>query len=135
MWFKQVSNDRAELEIELQEIASMFSFAPSIEKVVVGETSTIIEMEKIEGDLLSDLYGDDPSEVPIWIWGEIRRIVGTLLDVEGIEYIDITPYNFIQRDDEIIVIDFGDAKYTTDNVNWFLEEFLNGENSWNPDFN
>ena len=135
MWFKQVPNDKAELEVELQEIASKFNFTPYIENVIVGQNTTLIEMEKIEGDLLADLYGDDPDDIPIWIWGEIRRIVGTLLDIEGIEYIDITPYNFIQQDDQLFIIDFGDAKYVGEKVDWFLEDFLNGENSWNPDFN
>ena len=91
-------------------------------------------MEDLEEMCLADRYGDDPAKIPKWIWDEIRRMLLILLNAEGIEYIDITPYNFIQKDDKIYVIDFGDAKYTDGEVDWFLQEFLDGENSWNPDY-
>jgi hypothetical protein len=57
-------------------------------------------------------------------------------DNEGIEYIDITGYNFIEKDNKIYIIDFGDAEYSKKwkKTNWFLEEFLNGHHGWNPDF-
>ena len=60
----------------------------------------------------------------------------TLYDNEGIEYIDITGYNFIEKDKKIYIIDFGDAQYSKKwkKINWFLEEFLNGHHGWNPDF-
>jgi serine/threonine-protein kinase RIO1 len=57
-----------------------------------------------------------------------------LYEVEGIEYPDITPYNFIKVKNKIYIIDFGDAKYRDKETNWFLTEFMDGENSWNPDY-
>ena len=33
---------------------------------------------------------------------------------------------------DIKIIDFGHAKQIK--INWFLKDFLNGEFSWNPDF-
>ena len=55
---------------------------------------------------------------------------------EGIEYIDITGYNFIEKDNKVYIIDFGDAIYTKSHIemNWFLSYFLGGHNGWNPDF-
>jgi len=34
------------------------------------------------------------------------------------------------------MIDFGDARYTDNDkpVDWFVREFMEGENSWNPDY-
>lgn len=64
-------------------------------------------------------------------------MVRTLFEEEGIEYIDITPYNFLENEGELYMIDFGDARYIPTNIemDWFLKEFLeDGVNSWNPDF-
>jgi RIO-like serine/threonine protein kinase len=136
-WTKSVSNDKAELEIELQSIASTYGFSPNIHQVTTDEIHTYIQMDKIQGDTLYTLYGDEPGDIPDWIWEQIRLIIQILYDEEGIEYVDITPYNFMQSNGKIYVIDFGDARYipeTDEPINWFLEEFLEGTNSWNPDF-
>jgi tRNA A-37 threonylcarbamoyl transferase component Bud32 len=91
-------------------------------------------MEDLEADCLANVYGENPDDIPMWIWDEIRMMVKTLLDEEGIEYLDITPYNFIEKDKRIYMIDFGDAKYVDGETNWFLQEFIDGENYWNPDY-
>ena len=94
-------------------------------------------MEKIEGELLADKYGDDPGNTPEWIWDEIKSMLTILYEEEGIEYVDVTPYNFIEKDDRIYIIDFGDAYYASENQeqNWYLETFLNtNEKTWNPDY-
>ncbi len=58
---------------------------------------------------------------------------------EEIAYVDITPYNFIEIDDKIYIIDFGHATYTKsldEDRFWFLKDFLYGYklNIYNPDF-
>jgi len=126
----------SELEIELQTIASKYGFAPRILTINGNE----VTMEKINGPCLADLYTDDPTMIPDWIWKEIRRILRVLLEREGIEYIDITSYNFIQESDtnKIWIIDFGHAHYTKvkegNPINWFLQDILDGVRDWNPDF-
>jgi len=133
---KYVSPHDLDNEVELQTISASYGFSPDITRWNFDEErgTCFIEMEDLEEMCLADRYGDDPANIPEWIWGEIRRMLLILLNAEGIEYIDITPYNFIQKDDKIYVIDFGDAKYTDGEVDWFLQEFLDGENSWNPDY-
>jgi predicted Ser/Thr protein kinase len=135
--FTKVAKDS--LEIELQDIASKHGFAPRIDRV----DGLLMQMEEIKGSCLADIYTDDPKKVPEWIWAEIHRILSVLFECDGIEYIDITAYNFILEEgsDTIWIIDFGDAYYSkvgqTDDkkpVNWFLREVLDGEKSWNPDF-
>ena len=135
MYTKLVFSDRADLEIELQTIASKYGFSPKILKVEDNGTTCKLIMEDVEAECLANMYGDDPEDLPSWIWDQIRIMVTTLYEHEGIEYKDITPYNFIEKDHRIYMIDFGDAGYVTNAPkDWFLDEFMNGENSWNPDY-
>jgi tRNA A-37 threonylcarbamoyl transferase component Bud32 len=131
MFIKEVDEEIGELEVELQTIATRHGFAPMIWDTEIVNGKIIITMDHLGSENLDDTYGE---EIPEEVWDEIRRIVRTLYEEEGIEYIDITPYNFIEKDGKIYVIDFGDAKYTDGEPNWFLNEFLDGENSWNPDY-
>jgi len=133
MFVKVVSED-ADNEVELQKIASSYGFSPRVLSHNKLDDSSFIMMEDLEAECLADVYGENPDNIPLWIWDEIRSMVTALFDQEGIEYVDITPYNFIEKDNRIYMIDFGDAKYTNGEVNWFLSEFLDGENSWNPDY-
>lgn len=135
--FTKVAKDS--LEIELQDIASKHGFAPRIQRI----DGNVIQMDSVNGMCLADLYTDDPAKVPDWIWTEIHRILSVLFECEGIEYIDITGYNFMLEEEtkKVWIIDFGDAYYSTtpqtDNkkpLNWFLREVLDGQKSWNPDF-
>lgn len=134
MFIKEVSSDGSDMEIELQRIAAGYGFSPKIIDVQNAGDVTRIYMENLEEEPLSGKYGDDPDDIPDWIWDEIRGMVSILFEEEGIEYRDITPYNFIEKDEKVFMIDFGDAKYTDGEPNWFLAEFLEGENSWNPDY-
>ena len=128
-----------QLEYELQNyISSTYNFTPKINKLSYLETESEITMEKINGKTLFEKYSDDPSDIPKWVWDEIRHILTILYEDEGIEYIDITPYNFmIDNNNKIWIIDFGHAFYTDSNkrINWFLSEFIYDQvNEFNPDF-
>jgi len=125
---------QADLEIELLKIAGAHGIAPNVIAVDYNRDSCEITMDKISGELLADKYGDDPRAIPPGIWKQIHKILLLLYKSEGIEYIDITPYNFIECDDKVFIIDFGDAHYRGKEQNWFLKEFLGGDFSWNPDF-
>lgn len=136
MYIKEVDSTIAPLEVELQEISAKYGFSPRILNVRKNKKSWRIEMEDIEEPCLADTYGEDPASIPEYVWDSIRAMLEILFEEEGIEYADITPYNFIEKNDRIYVIDFGDAKYVdeTKETNWFLSEFLDGKNSWNPDY-
>jgi len=136
MFIKEVPIERSELEIELQTIAARYGYSPEILTSVCVDDSCFITMEDLKADCLANIYGEDHADIPYWIWHELRIMITTLFEQEGIEYLDITPYNCIEKDGKVYLIDFGDAKYTSPNeeVNWFLIEFMYGENSWNPDY-
>ena len=124
-------------EIELQIVASKYGFCPKIFGYTFDEMGCIIKMENLNEMCLADKYGDLSEHISKDIWKQIHHIIGTLYEIEGIEYIDITPYNFIEKEGKVYIIDFGHAKNIDKKkkINWFLDEFINdGINEWNPDF-
>ena len=133
-WTKTVTRDNAYTEAQLQDVSARLGYSPRILSVIDRKDHSIIRMERVDGETLSDKYGDVAKDTPESIWNKIRDMLSALYD-EGIEYVDITPYNFMEtKDGDIKIIDFGDAKYTDGEINWFLDEFLEGLNEWNPDF-
>ena len=130
------SKERIDLEIELQKIASKYNFCPKIIYVDYKEKECSIIMENLNELCLADKYGEEPKYISNEIWIQIFNIVSILYEKEGIEYVDITPYNFIEKKRKVYIIDFGDANYIKKdkNINWFLKEFMDGKKEWNPDF-
>ncbi len=133
------SKQAAQLEYELQSyISSKYYFTPKTLSINWIDTHVEIVMEKIKAQTLFERFGDESTDIPDWVWFEMRRIVTLLYTEEGIEYIDITPYNFmIDVNDKIWIIDFGHAYYTDVSrpINWFLTEFIYEEvKNFNPDF-
>jgi RIO-like serine/threonine protein kinase len=134
---KKVLTSAVQIEAELQDISAKHGLSPWTHKITpFDDKFSIFQMEAVNGKSIYEEYGDDPADVPLGVWNQIRFILQTLWDEEGIEYVDITSYNFmIDEDEKVWVIDFGDASYSeTGKRNWFHEEFLDGTNSWNPDF-
>jgi tRNA A-37 threonylcarbamoyl transferase component Bud32 len=133
----KITNAEIENEIELQKISAKNGFSPKIIDYTFDEMGCIIKMENLNEMCLADKYGDLSEHIPEDIWKKIHHIISTLYETEGIEYIDITPYNFIEKEGKVYIIDFGHAKYIDKKkkINWFLDEFINdGINEWNPDF-
>lgn len=129
-------------EIEMQEIASNYNFSPKIINSIITFNKKDekyignITMENLQEMCIADMYGENPKDIPKKIWDQIRVILKILYFNEGIEYIDITGYNFIEKNGKVYIIDFGDAIYSKKDkeINWFLKYFLDGHNGWNPDF-
>lgn len=107
-------------------------FVPEIYEFFVYDEVYYILMERLEGVLLANIYGEDYDNLPKSIQQRIKFILKTLF-LNDIHYVDVTPYNFILRDEEVYIIDFGHAQIVE--VNYYLKEFLiNRVKSWNPDF-
>jgi tRNA A-37 threonylcarbamoyl transferase component Bud32 len=137
MFMKVVAAVHAPQEIEMQMIASSLGFAPKIRKIFKEPVEWTILMDNLDGGkMLSDIYGENADDIPEDVWNKIRKMIETLYFDYEIEYVDVTPYNFMERDGKIWMIDFGDARYAKTDVemDWYLEDFLDGENYWNPDF-
>lgn len=129
----------AEMESELQIIASKYGFAPKIIDTKFDTDFYYIDMVDLQTDCLANIYGDKASDIDEHQWDQIRHIVKTLYEEEGIAYVDITPYNFIEINNKMYIIDFGHATYAkllNEDRFWFLKDFLYGSqlNIYNPDF-
>ncbi len=102
----------------------------------------LVKMEAVDGQAIFDLYGDEATNVPGWIWERIAHILLVIYEREGIEFVDITSFNFMVvngPEREVKIIDFGDAYYTNKKrgerpKNWALADVLDGERTWNSDF-
>lgn len=139
--FAKLVNGRenVERESDIQDVSAAMGFSPyTISKTHISNDTWLLEMDKVPGKSLYEIYGDEPSNIPNNVWTQIRYIVRQLYYKEGIVYVDITPYNFMMDEDEnVLIIDFGDAYYEEEGQirNWFHQEFLDDcINSWNPDF-
>jgi predicted Ser/Thr protein kinase len=98
--------------------------------------SKVLIMQHISGDNLSNIYGEEILEVPIKVINIIRKCL-YLFHLYLVEYIDITGYNFmLDKNENLWIIDFEHAttRLPTDIPNPFLQEFINGKLSWNPEF-
>jgi tRNA A-37 threonylcarbamoyl transferase component Bud32 len=122
-------------EVELQKAAAQVGFSP---KVFSTDYMTFIEMEDLEEMCVADKYGEDIDGIPSFILEDIYKMLSDLYYIYNIHYIDVTPYNFIERDGRTWIIDFGHAtrRRPGQNTNWYLIESLDaGKISyWNPDF-
>jgi len=120
-------------EFKLHMAASKLVSCPKLIDCYEDNYIGYLLMEKVDGKSLAELYGSDPKNIPDNIWNEIHKIIYKLY-YNDIHYVDITPYNFMieNNTNKLVIIDFGDA-YSSE-VNWFLKDFLDGENSWNSDF-
>ncbi len=128
-------------EQELQRVCYKYNVCPKVYDLLVGREKAILEMEDLKAPNLYEVFGEDPLDVPGQVWEQIWTILNTLFVEEGIEYVDITPYNFLIRHGKVWIIDFGHAYYckkgAKEPANWFLREFLIGKGGiqkWNPDF-
>ena len=96
----------------------------------------ILTMQKIHGDNLSNIYGENIEEVPINLIKIIRQTI-SILNYYLVEYVDITGYNFmLDKNEHLWIIDFEHAKCREkdDTIDSFLIEFIDGKLSWNPEF-
>ena len=126
------NNEKTKNEIKMQILSNKIILCPKIIDHFIHDNKIYILMDKIKGKTLYDLYGCEKKNIPDIIWKDIRKIIYTLY-YNNIHYIDISPFNFIVDDlGKVYIIDFGDAYKCK--VDWFLKDFLDGENSWNPDF-
>lgn len=103
--------------------------------IAYDKRQKIMVMEKIPGQDLSRKYGEKYNDVPPHLTEQVREIVQKLYDY-CFSYRDITGYNFIECNDEVWVIDFEHACYNEnyDEYDEFIDDFLNGEEDWNPNF-
>jgi len=102
------------------------------------ERNKIMVMLKVGKNNLSDNYGENATDVPEELFDTVIKIVRTLV-LHGIEYPDLTGYNFVEDTNiygKIWIIDFEHAKIAISKkiTNIHIINICNGKQLWNPDF-
>ena len=100
-----------------------------------NENNKRLVLEDVGNDNIANIYGENPEDIPQEIFDAIREIILKLYQY-GILYPDITGYNFIEHkgSGKIYIIDFEHAVYNSNKTNSFVEKFIDGCNTWNPEF-
>jgi tRNA A-37 threonylcarbamoyl transferase component Bud32 len=112
---------------------------PVPEIIEYNNKSKILVMKRIGGNTLSHNYGEKATDIPDELFKQVVTIVRNLVLI-GIEYPDLTGYNFVEdANGKVWIIDFGHAKIEKNNCinilkNIHIQNIFNGIKTWNPDF-
>lgn len=118
-------------EARLQQMSAALGLSPAVLKT---DNKTFIEMEMVDDMALAYKYGYDVDELPNNVRQQVYDLVFTLYQ-HGIQYVDITPYNFIEHDGKVWIIDFGHASNRKRLVPYLRRLFNEGYlHEWNADF-
>lgn len=130
--FTDTPHETIRREARFQRRAAAVGLSPPIVKV----TETSIVMENLDQGCLAEVYGDSIEDIPEWIKEDILDILYTLRTVAHIDYIDVSPYNFIEKDGVVWIIDFGHATQSGSVIDPYLDEVFAAWSlsKWNPDF-
>jgi thiamine kinase-like enzyme len=131
--FTETTPDEILKEVQLQKIASHAGLSPGIQKT---DFKTYIQMDDVGEMCIADKYGENIRNTPKKIRDEIVEYLWTLYSVHSIQYVDVTPYNFIEKDGRLWIIDFGHATQNNPILDPYLEKmFADWKLSkWNPRF-
>jgi RIO-like serine/threonine protein kinase len=118
----------------LQRRAADLGVAPSIHFIVSHNGMNVVLMRRINGMSLADFYGEEVESIPAEVWSQVHDILQILWN-NGIEYSDITPYNFMIElsTEKVWVVDFGHARNVQ--MNPCLRTILQGGTiQWNAEY-
>jgi len=106
------------------------------EIITYNEDTQTMTMTRVGMNNLSDIYGENATDISDEIFEKVAIIVRKLV-LNGIEYPDLTGYNFVEDDaGKIWIIDFEHAIFNPqENItNIHIRNICNGTKRWNPDF-
>ena len=131
--FEHTLSAEVRREARLQAIAADSGYSP---KVLDTDEETFIRMEHLHEMCVADKYGDSIRKTPKWIREQIVEILWNLYDTHGIQYVDVTPYNFVEKNKKVWIIDFGHARVDGDYLDPYLSKIFDTWklSKWNPHF-
>ena len=134
--FPNTSAEDVLREVTLQRAAAEYGLAPD---VLETDNASFITMEHMGSMNLAEMYGDTMEDIPETIKRDIWNILWALYSCCDIEYTDVTPYNFVEKDGRVWILDFGHArKINGGEIDDWLLSVLNDESTtlseWNADF-
>ena len=131
-----VKQDVSEQEYEFQRQSYALGYSPEV--IEYNAITKIMVVRRIDNMCVADWYGDSDEQTPDEVWVDIKRIVRGLYKA-GLEYVDITGYNFVQdRAGKVWIIDFGHCRKVGcgSKPDAFVQKFMKDESfkKWNPEF-
>ena len=123
-------------EFFMQKYAYQLHIVNIPEIIEYDDISQTMIMNKIGNDNLSNIYGENATDVPNEIFDQVVKIVRTLV-LHNIEFPDLTGYNFIEdASGKVWIIDFEHSRLMTSSqiTNIHIQNICNGCKVWNPDF-
>jgi tRNA A-37 threonylcarbamoyl transferase component Bud32 len=128
----QCSEKEIRSEVTFQDRVAKLGLCP---KILATDYRTFIDMEDLDEMCIADMYGDNFKAIPKNIIDDIYTIITRIYLECDIEYIDITPYNFIEKEGKVWIIDFGHARQVPKKYR-FLQDMFTKKclTEWNPDF-
>jgi len=126
--YRKLVEDRTihsiENEILCLKRASYYGIAPHI---FYSDRLTYIDMERIDGKTVKELYGEEISAVPSHILHNIFNLLEILYYKAGVEYPDVNPRNFIIKHNIIWTVNFSKARMVKVNVDMctYLSDVFN----------
>lgn len=119
-------------EIRLHSLVANLGLAPEI---LETDNETFMVMERIPAMNIADYYGTTIRCLPHYIRNQIVDILEVIYIVHGIQYLDITPYNFIEYDGKVWIVDFEHAYNDAQPLHPLLAHIMTTRKiKWNKDF-
>ena len=125
-------------EFFMQKYVHQLNIVNVPEIIRYDEVNKIMVMLKVGNNNLSHNYGENATDVPEELFDKVVKIVRTLV-LHGIEYPDLTGYNFVEDTNtygKIWIVDFEHAKLSISKeiTNIHITNICNGKQIWNLDF-
>lgn len=130
-----LSSESVRTEVHLQRLSSSMEVSP---RILHTDYQTFVHMEAIPSMCIADKYGESISDLPVWIQTQIVEHLWTLYSCCQIQYIDVTPYNIIEHEGRVWIIDFGHAyrNRPKSRLHPYLKRMFDTWKlvEWNPEF-
>ncbi len=130
-----IKNDVSNHEFNVHQMISNMDIVNVPQIYDYDKDTKTLKMRRIPNMCVADMYGENFDDIPEDVTEKIRDIIGTLY-LKGVEYPDITGYNFIEYQDKVWIIDFEHASFNSkyNTYDPFIKQFIQGHNGWNPRF-
>lgn len=120
-------------EYKMHQLISNLNIVKTPKIYNYDKKTKILKLQYLNELDISNKYGDNINNVHSDYINQIRHIILKLYQY-GIIYNDITGYNFIEKKENVWIIDFEHCQYLPKKCSKFVEEFIDGKNNWNPLF-
>jgi tRNA A-37 threonylcarbamoyl transferase component Bud32 len=135
MSYFYIKNNVSPLEYHMQHMVYNSNIVNIPRPYSYDKDTRSLSMQRIPNMSVADYYGEEFDSLPEHVQEGMRNCISTLY-FNGVEYPDITGYNFIEWNEKIWIVDFEHASYKENRSEYdpFILNFIKGYNGWNPEY-